>query len=52
MKLLSAVASLLVLGQFALAAPSKVQNNERSNVVKRATITDTPTTGYATQNGG
>ncbi|KAK7534409.1 pectin lyase fold/virulence factor [Phyllosticta citricarpa] len=41
-----------MLGQLALAAPTKT-NNEKSNVLaKRAAITDGPSVGYATLNGG
>jgi pectate lyase len=41
----------LALASFTLAAPTPTIE-ERNVVVKRATVTDGPTAGYATQNGG
>ncbi|KAK8168391.1 pectin lyase fold/virulence factor [Phyllosticta citrichinensis] len=44
--------ALSMLSQLALAAPTKT-NNEKSNVLaKRAAITDGPSVGFATLNGG
>ena len=50
----SAVAVALAFAQTAFAAPTPTVEDveERSNIVKRATITDVPTVGYATLNGG
>ncbi|KAF1961524.1 pectin lyase-like protein [Byssothecium circinans] len=41
----------LALASFAFAAPTPTVE-ERSDIVKRASVNDGPTTGYATQNGG
>ncbi|KAF2688767.1 polysaccharide lyase family 1 protein [Lentithecium fluviatile CBS 122367] len=41
----------LGLAAFALAAPTPTEE-KRGTLAKRAAITETPTTGYATQNGG
>ncbi|KAF2179026.1 polysaccharide lyase family 1 protein [Zopfia rhizophila CBS 207.26] len=40
------------LSTLALAAPTPTTEKKRGVLAKRASITDTPTTGYATQNGG
>jgi pectate lyase len=42
----------LGLSGLALAAPTPTTPEKRGNLVKRASVTETPTTGYATQNGG
>ncbi|KAG4031882.1 hypothetical protein MFRU_008g02360 [Monilinia fructicola] len=55
MKLSILSTGLVLLAQFASAAPTPTENEdivERANVAKRASITDIATTGYATQNGG
>lgn len=56
MKLSLLFSSLAIFLQFASAAPTPTSDEnvvqERANIVKRATITDIATTGYATQNGG
>jgi pectate lyase len=43
-----------LLTQLVSAVPTPTEDGlvERGNIMKRATITDIPTTGYATQNGG
>lgn len=45
-----------LLATFAAALPTQTSEEnlviERANIVKRATITDVASTGYATQNGG
>jgi pectate lyase len=52
--ILSAVIPLIA--QLVAAAPTATWDEnevvERAEIVKRATITDIATTGYATQNGG
>ncbi|KAF2497467.1 putative pectate lyase A [Lophium mytilinum] len=47
------LSTLLVFGlsSLALAAPTRTQQ-KRGSLAKRASVTETPTTGYATQNGG
>jgi len=47
------VAAVLALAQVAISSPTPtVDVEERSNIVKRAAITDVATIGYATLNGG
>lgn len=52
MKLSLLSSSIVLLASFAIAAPTPTENQARSPIVKRATITDVATLGYATQNGG
>ena len=55
MKLSILSAGLALVAQLAFAAPTPTDENEiaqRTDIEKRATITDIATTGYATQNGG
>jgi len=56
MKLSLLSSSLTLLLQLASGAPTPTSDEaivqERANIVKRATVTDIATTGYATQNGG
>ncbi len=53
---ISATAGFLTLAQWICAAPTVTVEElavaERANIVKRATITDVATTGYASTNGG
>ena len=51
---ISCLVPLLATLASALPTPTSEENLvvERANIVKRATITDIATTGYATQNGG
>ncbi|ORY18039.1 pectate lyase B [Clohesyomyces aquaticus] len=46
--------TLLTLGlsTIALAAPTSITEGNRGTLAKRASVTDTPSTGFATQNGG
>lgn len=54
MKLTSFASGFAVLAQLASASPTPTSDEvvDRSNIAKRAAITDIATTGYATQNGG
>jgi pectate lyase len=54
MKLSLLSTSLSLLANLAAAIPTQTSEEivERANIVKRATITDIASTGYATQNGG
>lgn len=55
MKLSVFSTGLALLAQIVSAIPTPTDDNElvqRAAIEKRATITDVPTTGYATQNGG
>ncbi|KAF2085569.1 polysaccharide lyase family 1 protein [Saccharata proteae CBS 121410] len=45
--------ALSTIAQLAVAAPSRtIEHKAKANLVKRASITDGPDVGYATQNGG
>lgn len=50
MKLSSVIS--LGLPALALAAPTRTVEQKRGVLAKRAALTDVPSTGYATQNGG
>jgi pectate lyase len=54
MKLSVFSTSLALLAQIVSAIPTPTEDElvQRAAIEKRATITDVPTTGYATQNGG
>jgi pectate lyase len=53
MKLSSVIAGLPVLAQIIFASPTPTENKvNRAIFAKRASVTETPTTGYATLNGG
>lgn len=55
MKLSIFSTGVALLAQLALSSPTPTLEEgdvQRANIVKRATITDIATTGYATQNGG
>jgi len=53
MKLSLFSTSLALLTSSVLAAPTPTENEvEGAHIVKRASITDVATLGYATQNGG